>query len=158
MAGVAIPPHLAETFDQFVRQPGEVRNAISGIDPGTLNRRPIGSDWSIRDYILLFADSEQWFATALRLALTAEDAALPPIDEAAFLRKLHYLWRDPEAALSLFQQARWANAELLERLDPPHWSREVTIAGQPSPVSTLFQSHTTTAQTHLEQLRAALRA
>ncbi|MEX2080513.1 MAG: hypothetical protein WEC33_02770, partial [Dehalococcoidia bacterium] len=122
----------------FIGQPAELRAALAGIDPGTLNRRPVGSDWSIRDRVIYLADTEQWLATAVHLSLTADLPAIPAPVDSAFVRRLHYLWRDPEAALSLFQQARWANAELLESLDVPQWQREALVDGAPLTIATLL--------------------
>ena len=135
-----VPPEFADRFAAFVAQPSLARQAIAGIDAGTLNRRPLGSDWSIRDHLVFLADNEQFAAATFHAALTTDDAALPAPDPGLYLRRLQYLWRDPEAALSLFQQARWGNAELLQRIDHSQWSRTLSVGSEPTTVGEFFAS------------------
>lgn len=119
----AIPRDVSNAFERFVRGPALVREAVHGLDAGTLNQRPRGSDWSIRDVVMHLADAELVGSVQLRLIIAGEEPALPGFDPEAWKRRLHYLWRDPEFALGLFQQARWANAELLQQCDAAAWQR-----------------------------------
>ncbi|HEY5476565.1 MAG TPA: DinB family protein [Tepidiformaceae bacterium] len=118
-----IPAHLRDAFARFKTGPTLVRSAVSGVDPALLNRRPPGDEWSIRDVIIHLSDTELVRAVRLRMMLAEEQPHLPDVDEGLWKRKLHYLWRDPESAISLFQQTRYANAELLAQCYADAWER-----------------------------------
>jgi hypothetical protein len=118
-----IPAHLRDAFARFKTGPTLVRSAVSGVDPALLNRRPRGDEWSIRDVIIHLSDTELVRAVRLRMMLAEEQPHLPDVDEGLWKRKLHYLWRDPESAISLFQQTRYANAELLAQCYADAWER-----------------------------------
>ncbi|KAA0238606.1 MAG: DinB family protein [Dehalococcoidia bacterium] len=118
-----IPRDVSRAFERFTRGPSLVRAAMADLDAGALNRRPKGSDWSIRDVVLHLADAEMVASVQLRLIIAEEEPSLPAFDQDLWKRRLHYLWRDPEFALGLFQQARWANAELLQQCDAAAWQR-----------------------------------
>jgi len=118
-----IPSHLREPFARFKAAPTLLRSAVSGVDPALLNRRPKGDEWSIRDVIIHLADTELVRAVRLRMMLAEDEPHLPDVEENLWKRKLHYLWRDPESALSLFQQTRFANAELLAQCYADAWER-----------------------------------
>ncbi len=118
-----LPEDLREPFDRFVRGPTLVRAALDGVDPGTLNRRVKGGDWSIRDLVMHVAENEMVQAVRFRMVIAGGETPLPVFDRGLWKRRLHYLWRDPEAAVSLYQQARYSNAELLQQCDKPSWER-----------------------------------
>ncbi len=118
-----IPDAHADAFDRFVRGPALVREALAGTGPATLNRRPPGQDWSMRDVVIHLADSELVAAIRLRLVLAGDEPELPVYDADLWKRKLLYIFRDPEAALSGFQQARYGTAELLRECAPDAWER-----------------------------------
>jgi hypothetical protein len=131
-----VPPHLQPAFDRYARAPGLLRQAVHGVTGFALNRRRPGDDWSIRDIILHLADTELVAAVCLRLVIAGERPSLPGAEPGTWQRRLHYLWRDPEAALALFEQVRYSNAELLQRCERDAWARtgmhethgEVTLA------------------------------
>lgn len=100
-----------------------MRAALDGVDPGTLNRRVKGGDWSIRDLVMHVAENELVQAVRFRMVIAGGETPLPVFDRGLWKRRLHYLWRDPEAAVSLYQQARYSNAELLQQCDKPSWER-----------------------------------
>ena len=118
-----IPEAHADAFDRFVRGPALVREALVGTGPATLNRRPPGEDWSMRDVVIHLADSELVGAVRIRLALAGDEPDLPVYDQEAWKRKLLYVFRDAEAALSAFQQVRYGTAELLRECSPEAWER-----------------------------------
>ncbi len=119
-----VPSDARELFQAFTGGPTALREAISGLNAGTMNQRPPGNDWSIRDVMHHLADHELVRAVQVRLVVVAAEP--PPLfgyDEGAWQRKLQYLWRSPEAALSLFDQARYTTAELLSHCDKAAWAR-----------------------------------
>ena len=118
----SLPPDVVPVFERFVLGPQLIREAIAGLDPGRLNR-PDLDGWSIRDVVIHMADTELVASVRFRSMLTADNPSLPGFDEKVWKRKLTYLFRDPDGALSLFQQARYANAELLREGARDIWVR-----------------------------------
>jgi hypothetical protein len=121
-----IPDDIAADFDQFVQGPALLRAALAELDAAAFNRRPPGEEWSIRDAVMHVADAELVRAVSLRLVVAQDEATIPAWDEERFKRRLHYLFRDPELALSQFQLVRFGNAELLQQLDAAGWQRTGT--------------------------------
>jgi len=145
---------LRPVFERFVAGPTLVRQAIDGLDPGTLNRRPPGEDWSIRDIIIHLSDAELVAAVRFRMVLSDEDPRFPPNDEERWKRRLHYLWRDPEAALSVFQQVRFGTAEVLQQCDRAAWERTGLHAEQgPMTLEELLEYYAAHAEDHAAQIR-----
>lgn len=131
-----LPQELRADFQRFTEGPTKVRQAIGELDPATLNR-PNKDGWCIRDVLIHLADTELVRAVRFRIMLTEDEPVFLPFDEALWKRKLNYLWRSPEAAISLFQQTRYTNGELLRECDLRGWQRkanhpdrgEITVAG-----------------------------
>jgi hypothetical protein len=117
-----LPEALRADFRRFTEGPTRLREAIAEIDAAALNR-PNKDGWCIRDVLIHLADTELVRAVRFRIMLTEDTPQLLPFDEALWKRKLNYLWRSPEAAISLFQQTRFANAELLRECDLRGWER-----------------------------------
>lgn len=118
-----IPDAHADAYERFARGPALLREALAGTGPATLNRRPPGEDWSMRDVVIHLADSELVAAVRIRLLLAGDEPDLPIYDPDVWKRKLLYIFRDPEAAMSAFQQARYGTAELLRECSPDAWER-----------------------------------
>ena len=121
-----IPDAHADSYERFMRGPALLREALAGTDPATLNRRPPGEDWSMRDVVIHVADSELVAAVRIRLLLAGDEPVLPIYDPDVWKRKLLYVFRDPEAAMSAFQQVRYDAAELLRECSPDAWERTGT--------------------------------
>ncbi|MGE5594495.1 MAG: DinB family protein [Hyphomicrobiales bacterium] len=155
-----VPAEFQQLFDDFARGPTLLRQALVGLDAGSLNQRPAGADWSIRDVVVHLADAELVRAVRIRFALAEADPLLPPFDEEAWKRRLQYLWRDVDAAIALFQQTRYSNAELLSYVGKDGWQR-AGIDGDGQPLSVLELTrrgveHVTDHVGQIESLRAAL--
>ena len=117
-----LPPGIEETFERYLMGPTLVNEALREIDPSQLNR-PNDDGWSVRDILLHLADTEMMRAIRFGLILAEDEPALPVLNEKQWKRKLHYLWRSPEAALSLFTQTRFAMGEMLRQCDTQAWER-----------------------------------
>ena len=91
-----IPDAHADAYERFVRGPSLVREALAGTGPATLNRRPPGQDWSMRDVVIHLADSELVRAVQIRLALAGDEADLPAFDADLWKRKLLYVSATPK--------------------------------------------------------------
>jgi uncharacterized damage-inducible protein DinB len=158
-----IPEALAADFDRLVQGPAELRAVLAGLDSAAFNRRPPGEDWSIRDVVMHIADAELVRAVSFRLVIAQEDARIPRWDEEAFKRRLHYLFRDAELALTELQTVRFGNAELLQQLDAAGWERSGTREsdGSTATVADLVRTAIEHDAMHIAQvaaMRAALNA
>lgn len=152
----SLPPALRQQLDAFISGPKIVRQAIEGIDPGVLNRRPPGDDWSIRDVVIHLSDAELVGAVRIRLALAEDSPVMPVYEQHAWKRRLQYLWRDPEATLGLFQQIRYATAEILEHCGVEAWQRvAVHPVRGPLTVSDLVGIYVDHVSDHVEQIASA---
>ncbi len=141
-------------FSRFTAGPTLVREAVFGLNPADLNRRPPGSDWSIRDVVLHIADGELVAAVQFRLVIAEENPALPGFDQETWKRRLHYLWRDPEFAIGLFQQVRYASGELLQECDAAAWARTGVHPGLGGmTLGTLLEYHAGHAEQHAAQIQ-----
>lgn len=117
-----LPPEIAENLQRFVDGPSAVHGSMAGLDAGSLSR-PGKEGWSIRDVLVHLSDTELVRAVRFRTMLTEDSPQLAGFDQEVWKRKLHYLWRSPEAALSLFQQLRYGSAEMLRQCDLRAWDR-----------------------------------
>ena len=117
-----MPDALAAVFQQFTEGPTQVTQAIAGLEAGPFSR-PGAEGWSIRDVVVHLADAELIGALRFRLILASENPVLPIYDPDTWKKRLHYLWRSPEASLSLFQQTRFASAEMLRQCSAQDWER-----------------------------------
>ena len=117
-----LPTEIVEAFERYLMGPTLVNEALREIDPSRLNR-PNDEGWSIRDIVVHLADTEMMRAVRFGLILADDEPTLPVLNEQQWKRKLHYLWRSPEAALSLFTQTRFAMGEMLRQCDAPAWQR-----------------------------------
>ncbi len=151
-----LPTALRQRLDAFIAGPGLVRQAITGIDAGLLNRRPPGDDWSIRDVIIHLSDAEMLGAVRIRLALAEESPTMPMYEQDLWKRRLQYLWRDPELALSLLQQTRYSTAEILEQCGAEAWQRIIIHPDRgPLTVADLVGIYVDHVEGHVRQIAAA---
>lgn len=119
---VKLPDHVVEPLERFVRGATLVREAVHGADAGTISR-PGKEGWSIRDVLVHLGDAELVRSTRLRMILAEDEPALFTFDEGLWKRRLHYIWRSPEAAIALFDQLRFTQMEILRQLDTASWAR-----------------------------------
>ncbi len=117
-----LPVALVPVFQQFTEGPTLVTQAIAGLEPGLFSR-PGPEGWSVRDVVVHLADAELIGALRFRMVLASDNPVLPVYDPDTWKKRLHYLWRSPEASLSLFQQTRFASAELLRQCSAQDWER-----------------------------------
>jgi hypothetical protein len=117
-----LPPDLTPVFERFTRGPSLVFEAIRDIGPAQINR-PGKEGWSVRDVLVHLSDTELVRAVRMRTVLTEDEPTLVTFDEGTWKKRLHYLWRSPEVALSLFQQTRFSTAEMLRNCDRHAWER-----------------------------------
>jgi len=155
---VAIAADYRDLHQAFAHGPAVLREAIHSLTMSELTRRGPGAGWSVRDVLVHLADMEIVRAYRIRLILAAEEPDLADIDEEGWQRKLQYLWRSPEAALSGFEQARFGTAEILNHVGRDAWKRTGThpVDG-PVSVADLVQRGVRHVEDHVGQI-AEIRA
>jgi len=149
-----VPQELVPVLERFNAGATLVRAAINGADAGVISR-PGKEGWSIRDILVHLADAEMVRATRMRLILADEEPALFYYDEGTWKKKLHYLWRSPEAALTLFDTLRFTTSELLRQLDAASWERAGILPdGERLTIAELLRRGAAHAEDHSEQIRS----
>ncbi len=139
-------------FLRFTEGPTVLNSATQDINPALLNR-PNRDGWSIRDIIVHLADAEIVGAYRFRMVLAEDEPTLPVYDHEGWKRRLHYIWRSPEAALSLFQQMRFSTAEMLQQCDLASWQRAgIHPERGRLTLRDLLQTYTEHAESHIAQI------
>jgi DinB superfamily len=147
-------PALLESFRTGY---DDVVDALVGITPDELDRRPPGSDWTAREIAHHLADSEATAYVRLRRLVAEENPTIIGYDEEAFARRLHYD-RAIEPSLAVLQAVRTASLQLLESLTPEEWERAGTHteAGHYS-VDDWLRIYAGHSHDHADQIRRARR-
>lgn len=117
-----MPEEFVPIFQRFTRGPTLLRQSLDGLGPAVMNR-PGPEGWSIRDIIIHLADTELARGERIRRVLAEDSPAIQDIDEGLWKRRLHYLWRSPDATLALFELLCFTNAEILRECDLAAWQR-----------------------------------
>lgn len=120
---MAVPAEYRTQHEAFARGPGLLRAAIQDLTVSDLTARSGGAGWTTRDIMVHLADMELVRAVRIRMMLAEEEPVLAAVDEDAWQRRLQYLWRSPEAALTLFEMTRFGTAEILSHCGAEAWER-----------------------------------
>ncbi|GIW13732.1 MAG: hypothetical protein KatS3mg062_1171 [Tepidiforma sp.] len=148
-----LPADLAGLIERYASGPSLVRKAVAGAGPGAMSRAG-REGWSVRDVLVHLADAELVRAARIRFILAGDEPpVLPPFDEGQWKRRLHYLWRSPEAALALFDALVFGNLELLRQLDAAGFARAGAIDGELVTVEELVRRGAAHAEEHAAQVR-----
>ena len=89
--------------------------ALTDVTAQELDVRPAPGKWSEREVVHHLADSEMTSAIRLRLLLAQNQPQILGYDQDEFARRLHY-GRPIKASIDAFKVARWATADILERM------------------------------------------
>lgn len=103
--------------------PGQLHNAVRGLDPSQLNTPYRDGGWTVRQLVHHIADSHMNASTRVRLALTENNPTIKAYNQAAWA-DLHDAAAAPvEWSLGLIENlhARWVM--LLQSLDDDAWAR-----------------------------------
>ncbi len=97
---------LAET-------PRRLHDLAQSAEPAAWLHKPNAATWAPIEVLAHLADAELFFATRLRLMLTADRPTLEALDQQALATRSNYLAWPLEQALGRFTQRRESNLELL---------------------------------------------
>lgn len=135
----------------------DVQDALAGITPDELDRRPPGSDWTAREIAHHLADSEATAYVRLRRLVAEDNPVIAGYDEEAFARRLHYE-RPIEPSLDVLRAVREASLQLLVSLAPSEWERSGTHTDSGSySVDDWLRIYAGHSHDHADQIRRARR-
>ena len=146
-----------QLLDRFRTGFDDVVDALAGITPEEMDRRPPGSDWSAREVAHHLADSEATAYVRLRRLVAEDNPAISGYDEEGFARRLHYD-RPIEPSLEVLRAVRTASLQLLESLTPEEWQRSGTHADSGAySVDDWLRIYAGHSHDHADQIRRARR-
>lgn len=104
---------LKQRLPQLESEPEQLAQAVSGLDPGVLDREPAPGKWSIRQIAAHLADVELVHGHRLRQLLGEEKITFAPIDQDQWAGNLKYAERPIEESVDLYRALRRSNLRLL---------------------------------------------
>jgi DinB superfamily len=149
-----------ERHDLIARYRGgtdAVCEALAGITPDELDRRPAATSWTAREIVHHVADSETNSYIRLRKLVAEDETWIQGYDEAHWARVLHYD-RPIEVSLAVLRAVRDGSAELMERLADADWARSGTHRDSGAySMSTWLEIYADHPYIHADQIRRARR-
>ena len=112
-------------LDRFRTGYDDVVDALAGITPDELDRRPPDGGWTPREIAHHLPDIEATAYVRLRRLIAEDNPTIIGYDEAEFAHRLHYN-RPIEPSLAVLKSVREASLQLLESLTPDEWQRAGT--------------------------------
>lgn len=145
----------SELIERYEAGPAEVREALAGITPAGLDRRPAPDAWTAREIAHHLADSETNSYVRLRRLLAEDGVVIVGYDEAEWARRLAYD-QPIEPSLAVLDAVRAASSQLLRTLDDDAFARTGTHSesGDYS-VDTWLAIYAGHAHDHADQIRRA---
>jgi DinB superfamily len=144
-------------LDRFRTGYDDVVDALAGITPDELDRRPPGSDWTAREIAHHLADSEATAYVRLRRLVAEDNPTIIGYDEEEFARRLHYD-RPIEPSLAVLEAVRTASLQLLESLTDGEWQRAGTHSDSgPYTIDDWLRIYAGHSHDHADQIRRARR-
>ncbi len=119
------PIDRATQLDRYATAAADVTDALTGVTPDELDRRPPSGEWTAREIVHHLADSESMAYIRLRRVLAEDAPIIAGYDEPEWARRLHYD-RPIESSLEVLRAVRAASHELLLAITPAEWARAGT--------------------------------
>lgn len=112
----------AELLEQYEAGFGAVAAAIAGMSDQEWDNRETPNEWSSRDLVHHYAESEMVAAIRLRRLIAEDNPVIVPYDQDEYARALFYD-RPVEASLQAFRYALQTNVAIMRRLPPGMWTK-----------------------------------
>jgi hypothetical protein len=144
-------------LDRFRTGYDDVVDALAGITPDELDRRPADGVWTAREIAHHLPDSEATAYVRLRRLIAEDSPTIVGYDEAEFARRLHYE-RPIEPSLAVLKSVREASLQLLESLTAEEWQRAGTHTESGAyTVDDWLRIYANHSHDHADQIRRARR-
>jgi hypothetical protein len=103
--------------------PALLRQAVNGMDAGSLRARPIAGKMSCLEVLCHIVDSDQFMCDRMKRTVATDRPVLMGIESASYPGPLRYHERDPELDLRLLEVQREQTAADVERMPAEVWNR-----------------------------------
>jgi hypothetical protein len=111
-----------QLLDQYDQGYTAVARAIEGMTEQELDNRESPNEWSARELIHHYAESEMVAAIRLRRLIAEDNPVIVPYDQDEYARKLFYD-RPVESSLRAFEYALRTNVQLMRRMSDDLWTK-----------------------------------
>jgi hypothetical protein len=112
----------AELLDHYEAGYDAVANAINGMTERELDNRESPQEWSSRELIHHYAESEMVAAIRLRRLIAEDNPVIVPYDQDDYARVLFYD-RPAESSLRAFEFALKTNVQIMRRMPGELWTK-----------------------------------
>jgi len=112
----------ARLLDQYEEGYSAVARAIEGATARELDNREAPGEWSSRELIHHYAESEMVAAIRLRRLIAEDNPVIVPYDQDDYARSLFYD-RPVESSLRAFEYALRTNVQIMRRLPNEMWTK-----------------------------------
>jgi hypothetical protein len=147
-----------ERLARIARTPGEVADALRGVEAAALIRRPAPKSWAPTEVVCHLRDNEEWFLERMRLIVAMDLPRFVATSPDRWADERQYLTNDGAVALAAFARRRGETLEFLGGLEPGAWSRagvHVDSRGRRT-IDEFLSVMAWHDDNHLDQLRRAL--
>jgi len=108
------PVNPVEVLAMLTRNAEDLSHLVEGLSEEAASRAPAGSDWSIRDHVAHFSDTQDMLDTRMELMLTEDNPELTAIPVFEFATDAE---RHPASARALLAAFRAKRARCVARLE-----------------------------------------
>ncbi len=116
-------------IEQYASAPGRLREALAGVPPEAMKRRPEPNEFSIHEIICHCADAETNDCSRIRYLMAEREPLIVAYDEEAWANLLDYHNHPLDLALATVEAVRANTTALLRRVPEEAWERAGTHTG-----------------------------
>ncbi len=113
----------AELVAAYRLGPVVLRDALEGLDPEALRKRPVEGKLSSLEVACHIVDSDQFMCDRMKRTIATEEPLLIGVESVDYVTALRYHDRDLDLDLRLFEAQREQMAADLNRLESADWQR-----------------------------------
>ena len=123
LEGAITPERLKGFIDDIAAAPAQFRAAVANLSPAQLDTQYRSGGWTIRQVIHHVADSHMNSYVRFRLALTEDNPAIKPYDEARWADLHDAYTADVDISLRIIEAIHERWVLLVRSLSPVQWLR-----------------------------------
>jgi hypothetical protein len=146
-----------ERLQRLERTPSELARLMRGQTDAALSRRPAPDAWSAKDIVCHLRDAEEHLNAWVGLMLVNDEPPLLPATVARWAHDRQYAHQHAGAAWDAFGRRRDDTLEIFRALTPRQWQYAGRRARRRLTIDHVLALMAWHDETHVDQLRAALR-